>query len=321
MHPEVADYLASFCDPVMPAADQEVWPRARVAELAADARGLIVCMADRVDEAFLAGCPRLQVVSATLKGYDNFDADACARHGTWLTILPDLLTVPAAELAVGLTIGIMRLVAEADRYVRSGAFAGWRPRFYGSALAGATAGIVGMGQVGQAVATRLAAFGTKIVYHDALALPPGVQRRLRATRLSLRDLLAGSDVVLLLLPLTSVTHRLIGPPELEAMRSGAFLVNLGRGSVVDEEAVADALASGRLGGYAADVFAMEDWALPGHPASIPDRLLAQPRTLFTPHLGSAVDDVRRRMSLEAARQVRQVLDGQRPDYPVNEPHH
>ena len=168
------------------------------------------------------------MVSATLKGYDNFDADACARHGTWLTILPDLLTVPAAELAVGLVIGIMRRVAEADRHVRSGAFAGWRPRFYGAALHGATAGIAGMGRLGQAVA-------------------------------------------------------------------------------------------GRLAGYVADVFAMEDWARADRPAAIPARLLAHPRTLFTPHLGSAVDEVRRQMSLAAARQVRQVLDGQRPEHAVNEP--
>jgi phosphonate dehydrogenase len=94
---------------------------------------------------------------------------------------------------------------------------------------------------------------------------------------------------------------------------------VGRGSVVDEEAVACALEAGRLGGYAADVFAMEYWALPGHPASVPHRLLRHPRTLFTPHLGSAVDDVRRKMSLESAHQIRQVLEGRRPDHAVNAP--
>ena len=113
---------------------------------------------------------------------------------------------------------------------------------------------------------------------------------------------------------------MVGRSAMQLMRPGAFLVNVGRGSVVDEEAVAEALDSGRLGGYAADVFAMEDWALPGRPASIPARLLAHRRTLFTPHLGSAVDEVRREMSRQAARQVRQVLDGQRPDHAVNNPH-
>jgi len=317
VHPEVADYLTEFCDPVLPHAG--VWPRSQLAELAADATGLIVCMADRVDEALLAGCPRLRVVSATLKGYDNFDAQACARHGTWLTILPDLLTIPAAELAVGLIIGIMRRVAEADRHVRSGAFAGWRPAFYGRGLHGATAGIVGMGRLGRAVAARLAPFGTKIVYCDPRPLPAAAAGRLGATRVELGDLLTRSDVVLLLTPLDSLTRRLVAGSELRSMRPGAFLVNLGRGSVVDEEAVADVLQEGRLGGYAADVFAMEDWAQEGRPDAIPARLLAHPRTLFTPHLGSAVDDVRREMSLQAARQVRQVLAGQRPDHAVNEP--
>jgi len=317
VHPEVAEYLAEFCDPVIPGAG--VWPRPQLAKLAAGASGLIVCMADRVDEAFLAGCPRLRVVSATLKGYDNFDAGACARHGAWLTVLPDLLTIPAAELAVGLTIAIMRRVAEADRQVRGGGFAGWRPSFYGSGLHGATAGIVGMGRLGQAVAARLEPFGAQIVYCDPRPLPAAAARRLRATWLGLDDLLTRSDVVLLLTPLESLTLRLVADPGLRRMRPGAFLVNLGRGSVVDEEAVADALEEGRLGGYAADVFAMEDWARPDRPDAIPERLLAHPRTLFTPHLGSAVDAVRREMSLEAARQVRQVLAGERPDHAVNEP--
>jgi phosphonate dehydrogenase len=191
VHPEVTAYLASFCDPVVPGPDQGVWPRPRVAELAAGARGLIVSMADQVDDAFLAGCPRLRVVSATLKGYDNFDADACARRGVWLTILPDLLTAPTAELTVGLIIGLLRRVADGDRHVRSGAFAGWRPRWYGATLHGATAGIVGMGEVGQAVAARLAPFGTRIVYYDRRPLPAAAQQRLRRGRRAAADVARG----------------------------------------------------------------------------------------------------------------------------------
>lgn len=321
VHPEVAAYLASFCDPVLPAGPGEVFPPATVAELAAGATGLITGMSDQVDEAFLAGCPRLRVISATLKGYDNFDAAACARHGVWLAILPDLLTAPTAELAVGLVIGVMRRMAEADREMRLGTFAGWRPRLYGAGLDGATAGIVGMGKVGQAVAARLQGFGTRIVYCDPRPVPPGAlpQTGAEVTRLGWFSLREVSDVVVLALPLTGETRHLLGAEALAAMRPGAFLVNVGRGSVVDEDAVTAALASGRLGGYAADVFAMEDWALPGRPRRIPPQLLAHPRTLFTPHLGSAVDAVRSQMSREAARQVHQVLRGERPDHAVNEP--
>ena len=336
VHPEVADYLAAFCDPVLPAGPGQVLAPDTVAELAADATGLITGMSDRVDEAFLARCPRLRVISATLKGYDNFDAGACARRGVWLAILPDLLTAPTAELAVGLIIGVMRRVAEADREMRQGTFEGWRPRLYGAGLDGATAGIVGMGQVGQAVARRLHGFGTRIVYCDPRPVPSGTVPSdtgpgpalsgpvtagtgAEVTRLDWFSLREVSDVVVLAVPLTAQTRHLVGAEALATMRPGAFLVNVGRGSVVDEDAVAAALASGQLGGYAADVFAMEDWALPDRPRRIPPRLLACPRTLLTPHLGSAVDAVRRQMSLEAARQVRQVLRGQRPDHAVNDP--
>jgi phosphonate dehydrogenase len=109
--------------------------------------------------------------------------------------------------------------------------------------------------------------------------------------------------------------RLIDAAALARLRPGAFLVNVGRGSVVDEQAVLAALRAGRLGGYAADVFAMEDWALPGHPAQIPPGLLSHPRTLFTPHLGSAVDSVRRDMSLAAAHQVEQACAASAPTTP------
>jgi phosphonate dehydrogenase len=314
----VASYLAGFCDPLIPSRQEEVWPREKIAGLAADADGLIACMADSIDEAFLSGCPRLRVVAATLKGYDNFDAGACTRRGVWLTILPDLLTVPTAELAVALILGLTRQLGPADRYVRGSQFTGWRPQFYGTGLAGATVGIAGMGQVGQAAAARLRGFGTRIVYYDQRPLDTALAGELVATRLDLAGLLAASDIVLMLLPLARDTVRLIDGAALARMRPGAFLVNVGRGSVVDEQAVLAALQTGRLGGYAADVFAMEDWARPGHPAQIPPGLLSHPRTLFTPHLGSAVDSVRRDMSLAAARQVEQALRGQRPDHAVND---
>jgi len=138
--------------------------------------------------------------------------------------------------------------------------------------------------------------------------------------LPLEDLLGESDFIMPLLPLKPDTFHLIDSGALGRMKPGSFLANISRGSVVDEEAVAEALASGRLGGYAADVFEMEDWAREDRPRSIPRSLLEDTdHTFFTPHLGSAVDDVRREIALEAARNILSALNGERPEGAINSP--
>lgn len=318
VHPEVVDYLSEFCTARVPTEGEQIWPRDEVLARAGSADALITCMADHVDEDFLARCPRLRVISATLKGYDNVDVDACSRRGVWLTSLPDLLTAPTAELAIGLTIGVLRHVSQGDRQVRSGGFAGWRPALYGSSLYRARVGIVGMGELGKAVARRINPFQpARLLYADPLRLPAAEEAELGARHTELSALLATSDVIVLLAPLTGDTRHLIDDRALRRLRPGTYLVNIGRGSVVDEKAVVAALDDGRLAGYASDVFEMEDWALPGRPPDVPTALRQHPSTLFTPHLGSAVDTVRREMSLAAARQVRQVLDDEAPDHPVN----
>lgn len=317
VHPQVMDRLAQFCVPAVPSREEEVWPRREVLARAESAAGIVTCMADRVDEAWLTACPRLRVVAAVAKGYDNIDLAACTRRGVWVTNLPDLLTAATAELVVGLMLALLRRITEADGYVRRGEFTGWRPVFYGTSLQGATVGIIGMGRVGRAVARRVRAFDATVIYCDP-AVPPTHSATEGAAQLSLAELLARSDVVVPLVPLTPATERLLDAAALAMLRPGAVLVNAGRGSLVDEEAVADALQTGRLGGYAADVFAFEDWRRPDRPRAIPPRLLASPRTVLTPHLGSAVASVRRDMGLAAAEQLRQGLTGARPDNAVNE---
>lgn len=313
VHAEVTARLAEFCRPVTPSREQGVWPRAEVLARAREADGLVVCMADRVDAELLAACPRLRVVGGVFKGHDTIDLAACVRRGVQVTVLPELLTAPTAELVVGLTLALRRRVVEGDAWVRSGRHAGWRPRFYGSGLAGATVGIIGMGRIGRAVATRLLGFDARLVYSDPIPLPGPEARRLGARRVWLPELLAGSDVVVPLVPLTEDTRHLLDAEALGRMRPGACVVNSSRGSVVDENAVAEALRDGRLGGYAADVFAFEDTAPEAPSIGVPPGLLAHPRTVLTPHLGSAVDDVRREMGLAAAEQVRAALAGNRPE--------
>ncbi|MQA12142.1 MAG: hydroxyacid dehydrogenase [Pseudonocardiaceae bacterium] len=317
VQPEVTDRLEQFCAPVVPSLEEEVWPRRVVLARAESAVGIVSCMADCVDEAWLAACPRLRVVSAVAKGHDNIDVAACTRRGVWVTNLPDLLTAPTAELVVGLMLALLRRITEAGDYVRGGAFTGWRPVFYGTSLQGATVGIIGMGQLGQAVARRVRAFDATVIFYDP-AVPPAQSATGEAAQVPLAEVLARSDVVVPLVPLTPATERMLDATALATMRRGAFLINAGRGSLVDEDAVADALQTGQLGGYAADVFAFEDWRHPDRPRAIPSRLLASSRTVLTPHLGSAVASVRRDMGLAAAEQLRQALTGTRPDNAVNE---
>jgi phosphonate dehydrogenase len=270
----------------------------------------MVFMPDAVDDAFLDACPRLKVVSAALKGYDNFDVAACRRRGIRFAIVPDLLTVPTAELAVALLLGVSRNVLEGDRLVRSGCFPGWRPVLFGTGLSESIVGIVGMGAVGQAIAERLSGFRPRLLYSDPAPPEPDREAALGLKRTSFPELLRRSDFVVLAAPLRRDTLHLINGETIAWMKPNAYLVNISRGSVVDEEAVAGALRGGKLAGYAADVFAFEDWARPDRPREIPKVLLDETgRTLFTPHLGSAVGPVRREVAMEAARNILQAFNG------------
>ncbi len=292
------------------------WPEDQLLRAARGAHALMVFMPDSLDARFLRQCPKLQVVAAALKGCDNFDVEECSRLGIWFTIVPDLLSEPTAELALALMLGLARNVRMGDELIRSGQFHGWRPVFYGRGLSGSTVGIIGFGAVGRALARILRGFDCRILYHDERPR----KEELRVQRASFEELLQVSDFVLPLLPLTAVTFHLLGRDVLGCMKPGSFLINVSRGAVVDEEAVTEALENGRLAGYAADVFEMEDWARPDRPGDISPRLLSQvTRTLFTPHLGSAVLAARRAIERAAALNILEALDGRRPGGAINCP--
>jgi phosphonate dehydrogenase len=297
------------------------WSFDEVRRRAATARGLLAFMTDRVDAPFLAACPQLEVVACALKGFDSFDAAACAAAGVWLTVVPDLLTEPTAELAIGLAIGLGRGLLAGDALVRSGRFEGWRPAGYGAGLAGSIVGVAGMGRLGRAVARRLAAFGPgRLLGFDVRPDWPAEAGHLGMEPVGLEALLGSCDLVILTLPLTSSTRRIVDQRVLEGVRPGCRLVNVGRGGVVDERAVAAALTQGRLGGYAADVFELEDWSVEERPPAIPPELLAlRDRTFFSPHLGSAVVEVRRRIEAAAAGNLLAALAGRVPPDAVNAP--
>ena len=318
VHPEIIELLREKAE-VVANPGRKTLPREILLERAKDADALMAFMPDCIDEAFLKACPRLKIIAAALKGFDNFDVDACTRHGVWLTIAPDLLTIPTAELTVGLVLGITRNMLEGDRHIRSGQFAGWRPELYGLGLYGRTAGIVGLGLVGRAVAERLKGFGMNLVYSDEISLPPDEEEQLGLTKVTFSGLLDSSDIVIPLLPLTDRTFHLFDRNALARMKKGSYLVNACRGSVVDEMAVVESLEKRHLAGYAADVFEMEDWIRPDRPRSIPKALLENTaQTFFPPHLGSAVDDVRIEIERYCTRSIFQALDGKIPEGKVND---
>ena len=298
----------------------EPWSHEEVRDRSRDATGLLAFMTDRIDAAFLSACPSLRVIGAALKGFDNIDVQAATKAGVWLTIVPDLLTVPTAELAIGLMLSLGRNIVAGDRRIKTDGFHVWRAELYGAGLAGATAGIVGFGLVGRAIAERLAGFGCRLLAYDQ-SVPASLAKSWPHVRMtSFEDVIATSDYIVLALPLTAETRHIINARIIATMKPGARLVNPARGSLVDEAAMADAIERGHLSGYAADVFESEDWALKDRPSSIDPRLTSPTApTVFTPHIGSGVAEIRREIELSAARSILDVLAGRVPSGAVNVP--
>ncbi len=317
IHPEIIDYLTPYCQPILNQT-KETLSRQEVINRSKDAQGLMVFMPDHIDRQFLEACPQLKVIAGALRGYDNFDVEACTKRNIWFTIVPDLLATPTAELTIGLLIILARRMLEGDRLIRSGNFQGWKPQLYSTGLANKTLGIVGMGKLGKALVKRLVGFEMNLLYTDPIPLTPQQEKDWKISRLTLEELLQKSDYVVLMVPLVADTYHLINENTLKLMKPNSFLINPCRGSVVDENAVAAAIKSEHLAGYAADVFEMEDWAIANRPQTINNALLTNTNhTFFTPHLGSAVNQVRLEISLEAAKNIVQGLTRKVPQGAIN----
>lgn len=316
IEPEIIARLEAVGDVV---ANTELEPLApdRFREVCRDASAVMAFMTESVDDDFLATCPDLEIVACALKGFDNFDVEACTRRGVLLTYVPDLLTEPTAELALGLMIALARNMRAADNYVRSGQFSGWRPRFYGGSLQGATVGVVGAGAVGRETMRLLSGFRGSRLYFDDTRLDPTTEKALTAHYAPLDELVATSDFVVLALPLTPRTLHIVNDDFLQRMKHGAYLVNPARGSLVDEAAVASALGRGDLAGYAADTFEMEEWHRLDRPRQIHPDILRSDRTVLSPHIGSAVTDVRYQIANSAAECIIARLTGERPKHILN----
>jgi glyoxylate reductase len=261
------------------------------------------------DEVLDAAGPSLRAIAVCAVGYDNISVPELTRRGIGASNTPDVLTETTADLAWALMMAAARRVAEGDRFVRAGLWKGWGPRqMLGLDLHGKTLGVVGAGRIGCAVARRARGFDMQVLYHNRRPRPE-LERDLGAVRVPLDELLRRSDFVSINLPLTFQTVHAIGARELALMKPTAVLVNTGRGPLVDEAALADALRAGRIAAAGLDVFEEEPRVRP--------ELLALENVVLTPHVGSGTLETRSKMAELAARCLLSMLKGEAPEQCLN----
>ena len=280
----------------------------RAAFLAA-ARGVDAVMAfvtDKVDAALLdAAGPQLKIVANVAVGYDNIDVPAVKSRGILVTNTPDVLNGAVAELTWGMIFAITRRLGESERLVRAGRWAGWGFEFMtGAELAGKTLGIIGKGRIGRDVARRASAFDVRVMFGGRQAGGTVDGHPV----LAIDDVLRQADIVSLHVPLRPDTRHLIDARAIGLMKQTAYLINTARGPVVDEAALAEALAARRIAGAALDVFEREPIVHAG--------LMHLENVVLLPHIGSATVETRTAMAELAARNVAAVLDGRSPLTPV-----
>jgi len=288
-------------------------PAAELEQLVTGADAILTLPTDPVDGALVeAAGPSLRVVANVAVGYDNIAVADLAARGVTVTNTPSVLTAATADLALALILMVTRRLGEGERLIRSGTdWAVSLDFMLGRSLQGRVLGVVGMGQIGRAMAARARGLGMRIVYFNRSRASAEVEAQLDATRLQLGELLATADVVTLHCPLTAETRHLIDAAALARMKPSAYLVNTSRGPVVDEAALAAALDAGTIAGAALDVYEHE-------PKVHPD-LLGLDNVVLVPHLGSATVETREEMASLAARNAIEVAAGRPPLTPVGGP--
>jgi glyoxylate reductase len=300
--------LAEVCE-LIPYPDGQPLEESSIRRAAEDCQGILSQVMDPIGEEVLS-LPGLKIVSNVAVGFDNIDLEVATRQGVMVTNTPGVLTDTTADFAFALLMAAGRRVAEGDRLLRRGGFQGWGiDMLLGQDLHGATLGLVGVGRIGGAVARRAKGFDMRILYTDAVSLPADVEQELGARRVELAELLREADFVSLHVPLTDETRHLISSEELAQMKPTAVLVNTSRGPVVDEAALAAALAEGQIFAAGLDVFEREPEVHPG--------LLGLENAVLTPHIASGSVRTRSEMCAIAARNMIAGLRGERPPNLLN----
>jgi len=308
--PDIVDRLAAHFEVDRHDSEAPLDGAALIARLQGKS-GVFIAGSERIDAALLEACPDLKAVCSMAVGYNNIDVPACTAQGVLVTNAPDVLTETTADFGFALMMATARRITESERYLREGRWTHWTVDLMaGQDIHGATLGVLGMGRIGQAIARRGAAgFGMKVIYHNRSRLPADVEASLGARYVSADALYAQADHLVIVLPYSPAVHHLVGAEALAQMKPTATLTNIARGGVVDEDALVDALAAGRLAAAGLDVFE-------GEPRVNP-RLLSLPNVALTPHIASASLPTRRAMASLAVDNLIAVLTGAEPKTPVN----
>jgi len=308
--PEVIERLRQHFEVSSNQAD-EVPTREQLVAALQGCQGLLSTGSERIDDALLGACPDLKICANMAVGYNNFDVAAMTAHGVQGTNAPDVLTETTADLGFALVMAAARRLAESEHFLRAGKWTKWSyDMFMGSDVHGSTLGILGMGRIGQGVARRGAhGFGMRVIYHNRSRLAPDVEAQCQARYVGKDELLAEADHLVLVLPYTPENHHVIGAAELARMKPTATIVNIGRGGLIDENALAQALRERRLAAAGLDVFEGEPRINPA--------LLSVPNVVLTPHIGSASRPTRLAMANLAADNLIDFFAGREPRSPVN----
>jgi gluconate 2-dehydrogenase len=272
----------------------EPWSKGQLAQKLADKVGAFTTGSERIDAEVLAAAPGLKIVANMAVGYNNFDVDAMTARGVLATNAPDVLTETTADFGFALLMATARRISEGEHFLRAGKWDRWSyDMFAGTDIHGSTLGILGMGRIGQAIARRGAhGFGMNVIYHNRSRLAPQLEAECKARYVDKEELLRTSDHLVLVLPYSPSSHHAIGAKELSLMKPTANLINIARGGIVDDVALADALRERRIAAAGLDVFEGEPKVNPA--------LLTVPNVVLTPHIASATIPTRLAMADLAA---------------------
>lgn len=308
--PEVIARLENYFE-VESNQNDESWSKAELMARLKDTDGAFTTGGDRIDAEVLAVAPRLKICANMAVGYNNFDLDAMTAAGVLATNAPDVLTETTADFGFALLMATARRITESEHYLRAGKWSHWRyDMFAGSDIHGATLGILGMGRIGQGIARRGAlGFGMQVIYHNRSRLEASLEAECKARYVSKEELLKAADHLVLVLPYSPASHHAIGAAELALMKPSATLINIARGGIVDDAALAVALRNKTIAAAGLDVFE-------GEPKVHPD-LLTVPNVVLTPHIASATMPTRLAMASLAADNLIAFFTEKRPLTPLN----